>query len=184
MITLVAGVALALPPLQLRVPFPTKPLFEGEQRLCVNVDGDLGIAPIEVDDGRFAVSCHSEAGRTEACMTVLADTQWPSRVPTLICPGTVRDLAITPVLAFDPTENVWDGVEILRRVAVHEAAFRVPDVPDLDGIIARGKCGVSDGYLWMKLREEPRRQVCTLVFPSGEERQVGIALVGRLQATR
>jgi len=168
-------------PLELRIPFPTEPIFDGAQQICVDVDVDLGVPPIEVDDGRFTVSCFSEQGHTEACIAVSNPERWPTRMPSLVCPGSVRNLVVTPILAFDPTEDISDGVEILRRLTMVQVAFRVPDLQDRTGILPGGTCGVTDGFLWMNLHSEPRRQQCTLIAPDGGEQLVPIALVNRLR---
>lgn len=164
----------------IRLPFPTQPIFEGVQRVCINIGKDLGIEPVEVDDGPFTVSCDRDAGRTIACLQVDGSKPWPERMPTLVCPGTPRDLTVRPILAFDPTEDISDGVEILRRVTTHQATFVVPELPDAPGLLEDGSCGVSEGLLWVALGSEARRQTCTLILPDDSERQIPITLVDKL----
>lgn len=165
----------------LDVPFPTRSIFDVPDTVCLQLGNlDLGVEAIEVEDGRFRAACRSAGGRTEACLT-LQLAEWPTRYAPLRCEGTGGTLIVRPVPAFDPQEDVWDGVEIVRGVSVVQATFRV-DVPDMPGLMTTGTCGVTDGRLWIKAEELPRKQACTLIFDDGEERVVPVDLVRRLKA--
>ncbi len=176
--------ALAAPPMVLDIPFPASPVFEGEQRVCVTVTPPLGVPHVETSMGGFGASCRSDADHTEACLTVEAGTRWPRRFPKLVCDGPERDLVVRPVPAFDPLDDPIDGVRIVRDVAQRRAAFRVPEMADAAGILDTGRCGVSDGLLWVEVAEEPRQQLCTLILPDSTEFEIPITLVARLQVRR
>jgi hypothetical protein len=172
--------ALAVAPLNLRVPFPRQTLFDHGQEVCVDVNLDLGVPHVEIEDGPFVLSCASQGGHTVACLRVEEGQPWPERPAPVTCEGTLRNLTVRPVPAFDPEDDVWDGVQILRGLSVTQAAFRVKDVEQAHGILPRGACGITDHVLWMKLPDEPREQRCVLVTPTGE-RVVPIVLVAALR---
>ncbi len=166
--------------IQLLMPFPTQPLYEGqEQRVCLSVNVDLGVDPTESEVGNYRVSCTPQGERTEACLTLLDPTHWPRRFPELTCQGSGNALVMRPVPAFDPTEDVWDGVTVARNVDVVRAVFRLPGVVDSYGSLEGGSCGVKGETLWMVIPPEPKLQVCHLDLPK-EEVPIEIRLVRRL----
>lgn len=162
----VAGLGVA-GDLVLRVPFPTAPLFDDTQRVCLTVDLDLGVDDIELEDSGFRATCAPVEGGTRACLEVVDPERWPRRLAELVCTGRSSSLVMKPVFAFDPDDDISDGVQIARSVDALRAAFRT-ELPDAPGILAGGACGVTDGLLWMRLAPEPRRQACTLVVGEDE----------------
>jgi hypothetical protein len=166
--------------IRLKMPFPTQPIYEGqEQTVCLSVNVSLGVDPTESEVGDLRVQCTPDGERTEACLTLTVPERWPRRPPTLTCEGTQHTLTMQPVPAFDPTDDVWDGVVIARNVDVVRAVFRLPGVVDAYGSLEGGSCGVKDGTLWMVVPPEPKRQTCYLALPD-DEVPIPIRMVKRL----
>ena len=112
-------------PLVLRVPFPTQRLYDRPDRVCVSVPMQAPPSPpVESDDGRFHAACEQQDGRVSVCLT-LSTEDWPERMAPLECQQGDRVVRILPVPAFDPAEDVWDGVVVVRKVSRVQAAFRV-----------------------------------------------------------
>jgi hypothetical protein len=166
-------VAAIAAPLVVRVPVPTTTLYDVADRVCLTVPTAQSIDPTEVDDGRFELTCSADGSRAEVCLKLLL-AEWPERVAPLDC-GPVR---LVPVPAFDPGESIGDGVRILRRVSLVQASFRAP-MPDAPGLLPGGRCGVTNGQLWVVAPPQPKHQACTLVTAEGE-RVVPVTLVDRL----
>ena len=166
-------------PVEVRVPIPTQRLYDARDRVCVNAPARAPVPPIEVDDGRFSVSCTSDAGKAQLCLTLLLD-QWPERVGTFEC-GVDPVYRLVPVPAFDPAETVWDGVQIRRDVSVLQAAYRVPDIEYAAGILPVGSCGITDHRFWFRAPAGTGAQTCTLVIDEQTERAVRIKPVRRLR---
>ncbi|MEZ4320616.1 MAG: hypothetical protein R3F61_24250 [Myxococcota bacterium] len=176
---MILGLSAALAqPMVVRVPFPTSRMYDAPDRVCLQVSDARTLNPTVVDDGHFEATCGSDAGVLSLCLT-LQERAWPERIAPLECEGDDVVVRVRPVPAFDPLEDVWDGVRIARNVSVVQATFRVDGVPDAPGLLAEGACGVRDGQLWVKTRPVPRRQECRVVLPDGE-RTVPIVLVNRL----
>ena len=154
--------------LVVRVPFPVR-------RLYAEPDTEL-------DDGAFVGTCAPKGERTQLCLT-LSQQEWPQRVAPLECDAGGQTVRMVPVPAFDPSEHVWDGVSIVRRVDSVQAAFQLEGVPDASGMMAQGSCGVSGGHFWVQTVAEPRRQSCLLLLSTGE-RRVPIRLVAKLGQNR
>lgn len=172
------AIAWAAPPRVLDIPFPTDRLFDTPDRVCLLLPMDVEDTDSETELVDFSVRCTIEQGQLSACVTLLAET-WPEQVPPLQCGPEGQAVYMRPVPAFDPAETIWDGVKIVRNVAVLQGAYRV-DHEDAPGILPGGRCGISEGRFWFKTRNQQRRQTCTLVIGE-KERLVEIRLVKRLK---
>jgi hypothetical protein len=166
-----------LAPPTVRVPFPTKPMYDTRNRVCMRAPIGVDVQPTASDDGRFLATCQAEEGVLEICMTLLVP-EMPERIAPLDCETPVGTLRVLAVPAFDPTESVFDGVRLARNVDSVQGTFQV-DLPDQPGILDGGSCGVRDGHLWVLTTYPAKHQVCTLV--DGEtEQSIPITLVRRL----
>lgn len=163
----------------IRAPFPTQRLFEVPDTVCLNVDADLGMHETEVEDGRFRATCSSSQGRTTACMTLLTAT-WPTRYAPLRCQGDQGTLVLEPVPAFDPDEDIEDGVDLVHRVDVIQGAFHT-GLADAVGMMDQGECGVKDGRFFVKTESREKKQSCLLVFLDTSEKTIPVRLVSRLK---
>lgn len=172
--------ALARPPMVYEIPFPTSPVFEGQQRICMDVDVDLGVPNVAVEEGPFLASCSSVGGHTRLCVTLLDGAKWPDRFADLECPGAERSVKMRPIRAFDPNDSIDDGVLLVRSVSKIQAVFRAPDLVDSPGILPGGTCFVRAGLFTVAVGDtETRVQTCTLIV--GEvDLPVRIKLVGKL----
>ena len=175
MIALLAATALGM---EIRVPVPTTRLYDKPDRVCVRSRRFFGLQPVEMDDGRFEVSCGLDDGTPRVCMTLLLD-EWPSRIAPFTC-GDDPVYEIVPIPAFDPTEDIWDGVSVRRDVTIVAGSFDAGDLKEAAGLLPGGECGVIDHRFWFQAPSEPREQTCTLVLRDGSERQVPIRQVRRL----
>ena len=164
-----------------RVPFPATRMYEEPDQVCLNLPGFPPIDPVVVDDGRFEATCETTGGSVRLCLTLLTP-EWPKRVAPLEC-GKDKLIRLLPVLAFDPQEDVWDGVRIARGTSLVQATFRVEGVSDAPGILPGGSCGVREEQLWIRTRVRTKHQSCTVVLPTGEV-EVPILLVDRIKPVR
>ncbi|MEM6931743.1 MAG: hypothetical protein AAF602_32730 [Myxococcota bacterium] len=171
------SLALARPPLALDVPFPTQRIFDKPDQVCLRVPTSSPDTDSTSVLGDFEVRCTARSGTLHACVQLLTDT-WPDEVPPLQCGPDDAAVLMRPVPAFDPAEDIWDGVSLVRDVAVHQATYRV-DHPDVPGILPGGRCGIADGRFEFKTKAPDKRQTCILVIGE-EERRVPIRLVRRL----
>lgn len=174
-------VALAASPRVLDVPFPTQKIFDRPERVCLRVPLDAPDSDSELTIADFGLRCTVTSRVLEACVELLSDT-WPHEVPPLRCGPDDAAILVRPVAAFDPTEDIWDGVSLVRDVAVHQATFRV-DHRDVPGILPGGRCGIEDGRFEFKTRDPAKRQTCILVLGDEDEREVPIRLVRRLPSS-
>jgi len=165
-------------PVTVRVPFPTRRMYEQPDQVCLSLEGYPPIRPVVVDDGRFEATCRTEGGALRLCLTLLTP-EWPKRVAPLECGGE-NLIRLRPVPAFDPQENIWDGVRIARGANLVQATFRADGVPDAPGILPGGSCGIHDEQLWVKTGVETKHQSCLLVLPTGEV-EVPVRLVDRVK---
>jgi len=177
MVTLLASLAMA-GPITVKVPFPTSTMYDDQpDRVCLTVSGLHDVTPTVVDDGWFEASCGTADGRLEVCLTLLQPS-WPKRVAPVVCEAVEGQLRVVPVRAFDPSEDVLDGVRILRTDVI-QGTFRTPNLPDSPGILDGGGCGVREGHLWVKSSRSERHQRCTLVV-DGEDLVIPILVVPKL----
>ena len=169
--------AWARPPIVLDVPFPTARLFDTPDRVCLLMSMDAPDSDSTTEMSDFSVQCAISSGQLSACVTLHSRT-WPSQVPPLLCGPEDHAIRMRPVPAFDPAEDIWDGVSLVRDVAVLQAAYRV-EHPDAAGLMMGGRCGLENGRFWFKTKNQAKRQTCTLVV--GEtEHEIPIRLVRRL----
>ena len=159
---------------ELRLPMPTARMYTTRDQVCLNRPTHEPIAPTEVTDGRFTVTCGTEGARLRVCIALELDT-WPRRVGEVECGG----LQVVPVPAFDPTEDIWDGVSIRRDVSLLSGTWNAGEVDYAPGLLDGGRCGISYGQFWF-VGPDRRAQACTLVMPDGTERVVPIRVVDRL----
>ncbi|MEN0063326.1 MAG: hypothetical protein AAGA48_14330 [Myxococcota bacterium] len=174
--------AWAAPSVVVDVPFPSRRVFDDTpDRVCLTLEyrGKATSSKSQMSD--FDVDCIVDKGRMSVCLTLLSP-DWPTYVPPVQC-GNDEDLAVRmrPKRAYDPTEDIWDGVAIVQGVMLYKAAYRVPKHPDVPGIMNQGKCGITDELFWFETRNPNHRQSCILVMEDQSERTIPIRLVQRLQ---
>jgi len=174
--------ALAGPAVVVDVPFPSRRVFDDiPDKVCLELEyrGDAESARSGVPG--FDIECNVLGDVMSVCMTLL-EPQWPSDVPTVQC-GADDEAAVKmrPVAAYDPTEQIWDGVALLQRVMLYKAAYRAPGHPDVHGIMDEGKCGITEEIFWFETRNRAHRQSCILVMEDDSERVVPIRLVQKLR---
>jgi len=180
MILLFSG-ALAGPAATIDVPFPSRRVFRDvPDRVCLEMAyrGNAKSTTSEVPG--FEVTCKVEDDVVRVCVTLLEPT-WPAYVPTVQCGSGDAAVQMRPVRAYDPTEEIWDGVALLQRVMIYKAAYRVPGHPDVPGIMDKGRCGIRDETFWFETRQAAHRQSCVLVMEDQSERVVPIRLVQQLR---
>ncbi len=173
--------ALARPLVVVDVPFPTERIFDKPDRVCLRVPLPVPDTDSETTLGDFSLSCTVRSGMLFACVQLEVPT-WPEKVPPLQCGPENASVRVRPVRAFDPTEDIWDGVSLVRDLAVLQATYRV-DHPDAPGILPGGRCAIQDGRFEFKTKNPEKRQTCTLVLGEDVERTIEIRLVRRLPAS-
>lgn len=177
MIHLLVAAAVAAPPARtIRVPFPASRVSEtGQDRVCLLVPLVPGDTSSHSQMPSFDVECVVENDWMQVCIT-LTEPEWPDYVPNIVCGkednGRVR---MRPVKAFDPLEDIWDGVGLLQTVETVGAMYRV-DHPDTPGIMYRGVCGIRGGVFSFETSNREREQKCVLVMADGSERTIPIRL--------
>ncbi|MCA9572838.1 MAG: hypothetical protein KC656_33600 [Myxococcales bacterium] len=163
-----------------RVPFPTRRMYDGvADTVCVQFERDLGTPDVAVEDGAFTVSCRPAGTGTQACVRLDDGSTWPDRVPAIRCEGARGTLVVRPVQAFDPFDDIEDGVRVVRAVDSVQAVYRTSR-PDTVGSLPGGACGIRGGGFWFRTRSRARHQACTLVWEDGTVLDVPILLVRSL----
>lgn len=176
--------ALAAPPSHtIRVPLPTTRVSDTLQdSICLLVPLTPGDTSSRSGLPSFDVDCVVAGDWMRVCITLTA-SQWPDEVPDIVCgQEDATRVRMRPVKAFDPLENIWDGVGLLQTVHAFGGMFRV-DHPDAPGVMNHGVCGIRGGIFSFETTNDARQQACHLVMADGSERTVPIRLrpkVGRV----
>lgn len=164
-----------------RVPFPTSRVFRDvPDRVCLQLPltgkATSSLSQMHV----FEVDCRVADDWMTVCLT-LTEPEWPDDLPPVTCgPDDGTAVRMRPVKAYDPSEDIWDGVGMLQVVDAYKAVFHV-DHPDTPGILRRGECGIREGLFWFDTTNPERQQECILVMADGSERRVPIRLLPRLR---
>ncbi|MEO0600174.1 MAG: hypothetical protein AAF211_01990 [Myxococcota bacterium] len=176
-----AASAMAAPSVAvIRVPFPTSRVFDEQpDQVCLLVELQASPTSSLSQMSDFDVDCVVKDDWVKVCLTLL-EPEWPADVPPVQCGPPGRVLTMRPVKAYDPAEDIWDGVAMLSTVGAYKAVYRV-DHPDVPGIMRRGQCGIRDGLFWFETTNDDRKQSCILVMEDDSERVIPIRLVPRLR---
>lgn len=149
-----------------RMDLPVRPDPEATST-CAVVDGaDLDIAASVTDNGLWEVSCQARNGTFTICVTVL-DAYAPRRPATLRCEGERTWLDVKVVPSYDRTDDPSDGLTVVR--GAREALFFETELPDAEGTLKGGHCGVQQGTLIVR-PVRPMRRERTCVLTAGAQR--------------
>ncbi len=169
-----------------RAPVPTQPLTDQEPlQVCLQLGADLGIEPTSTTTGNTTLECatveQDDVRRTRMCYTVTQD-DWPTEWPSVSCAGPRTTVQLRLIPAYDPLEDIEDGVTIFAGVDEVMATFIAgPEWPNQQAEGRRGsRCEVVDGrFIVTRDSSSRRKDSCRLDRRDGKIVDIDIRFTNR-----